>query len=196
MFPIRDVRGRVIGFGGRVLNDDKPKYLNSPETDIFHKGRELYGLYEAIQANRHLDRILVVEGYLDVVALAQFGISYAAATLGTAASETHLEKAFRHTSEVVFCFDGDDAGRRAARRALEISLTTLDDGRQVRFMFLPEGEDPDTLVRRRGAEDFQQRIQQAMPLSEFLFEVGSENLALSTPEGRSHLISNRSEEVV
>lgn len=191
MFPIRDIRGRVIGFGGRVLNDeDKPKYLNSPETEVFHKGAELYGLYEAIQANRHLDCVLVVEGYMDVVALAQYGISFATATLGTAASEAHLEKAFRYSGEVVFCFDGDEAGRRAARRALEVSLPVLKDGRQVRFMFLPDGEDPDTLVRKQGKEAFLRRMQEAMPLSEFMFEVGGEGLSLVTAEGRSRLMAN------
>jgi DNA primase len=190
MFPIRDVRGRVIGFGGRVLNDDKPKYLNSPETEVFHKGRELYGLYEAIQANRHLERILVVEGYMDVVALAQYGVTFATATLGTAASDTHLEKAFRHAPEVVFCFDGDEAGIRAARRALEVSLPVLSEGRQVRFMFLPAGEDPDTLIRQHGKEDFLQRMKNAMPLSEFLFQVAGEALTLATPEGRAGLITN------
>lgn len=191
MFPIRDIRGRVIGFGGRVLNnEDKPKYLNSPETEIFHKGAELYGLYEAIQANRHLDCVLVVEGYMDVVALAQYGISFATATLGTAASELHLEKAFRYSAEVVFCFDGDEAGRRAARRALEVSLPALKDGRQVRFMFLPDGEDPDTLVRKQGKDGFLRRLEEAMPLSEFLFEVGGEGLSLVTAEGRSRLVAN------
>lgn len=191
MFPIRDIRGRVIGFGGRVLNnEDKPKYLNSPETEVFHKGSELYGLYEAIQAHRHLECVLVVEGYMDVVALAQFGIRFATATLGTAASEAHLEKAFRYSSEVVFCFDGDEAGRRAARRALEVSLPALQVGRQVRFMFLPEGEDPDTLVRRQGKEAFLQRLQEAMPLSEFLFEVGGEGISLASAEGRSRLVAN------
>jgi DNA primase len=189
MFPIRDVRGRVIGFGGRVLNDDKPKYLNSPETEVFHKGRELYGLYEALQANRHLERVLVVEGYMDVVALAQFGITFATATLGTAASEDHLDKAFRHAPEVVFCFDGDEAGTRAARRALDVALPTLSDGRQVRFLFLPDDEDPDTLVRKLGKEDFLQRLQQAMPLSEFLFQVAGEQLNLASPEGRAGLIT-------
>jgi DNA primase len=191
MFPIRDIRGRVIGFGGRVLNnEDKPKYLNSPETEVFHKGAELYGLYEAIQANRHLDCVLVVEGYMDVVALAQYGISFATATLGTAASEAHLEKAFRYSGEVVFCFDGDEAGRRAARRALEVSLPALKDGRQVRFMFLPESEDPDTLVRKQGKDAFLRRLQEAVPLSEFLFELGGEGLSLLTAEGRSRLVAN------
>lgn len=190
MFPIRDVRGRIIGFGGRVLNsEDKPKYLNSPETEVFHKGSELYGLYEAMQANRHLDRILVVEGYMDVVALAQYGITFATATLGTAASEAHLDKAFRHCPEVVFCFDGDEAGRRAARRALEVSLPALQDGRQVRFMFLPEGEDPDTLVRKQGSEVFLRGLQDAVPLSEFLFEQAGEGLSLASAEGRSLFVS-------
>jgi DNA primase len=189
MFPIRDARGRVIAFGGRVLGDEKPKYLNSPETPVFNKGRELYGLYEANQANRQLQRLLVVEGYMDVVALAQFGIEFATATLGTAASAAHLEKAFRHAPEVVFCFDGDEAGRRAARRALEESLPALAEGRQVRFMFLPEGEDPDAMVRQYGAEDFRNRIAMAQPLSEYLFDTMSEGLDLETAEGRSMLVS-------
>ena len=143
VFPIRDQRGRVIAFGGRVLGDDKPKYLNSPETDIFHKGRELYGLYQARQANRKLERMLVVEGYMDVIALAQHGISYATATLGTATSKTHLERIYRLCPEVVFCFDGDEAGRKAAFRAMEAALPCMEDGRQARFLFLPEGQDPD-----------------------------------------------------
>jgi DNA primase len=153
-FPIRDRRGRVIAFGGRVLGDDKPKYLNSPETPIFHKGRELYGLYEARRANRKLERMLVVEGYMDVIALAQAGISYAVATLGTATSTEHLERIFRVVPEVVFCFDGDEAGRKAAERALHSALPTMADGRQARFLFLREGEDPDSLVRKEGAEAF------------------------------------------
>jgi len=188
MFPIRDVRGRVIAFGGRVLGDEKPKYLNSPETEVFHKGRELYGLYEANQANRRLERLLVVEGYMDVVALAQWDINFAAATLGTAAGTSHLEKAFRYTSEVVFCFDGDEAGRKAAERALESSLPALQEGRQVRFMFLPEGEDPDSLVQKEQKEGFLSRVEQALPLSEYLFDLGGEGLNLSIPEGRAALI--------
>lgn len=187
MFPIRDVRGRVIAFGGRVLNDEKPKYLNSPETELFHKGQELYGLYEAIQENRQLERLLVVEGYMDVVALAQYDIAFVVATLGTAATGHHLEKAFRHVPEVVFCFDGDGAGRRAAQRALEVSLPMLSEGRQVRFLFLPEDEDPDTLVRKEGREAFLDRLKKAAPLSEFLFRVAGDGLDLATPEGRALL---------
>lgn len=170
MFPIRDRRGRVIGFGGRVLNDDKPKYLNSPETPIFHKGHELYGLYEARQAHRELPRLLVVEGYMDVVALAQYGIRYAVASLGTAVTPEHIEQLFRACDEVVFCFDGDRAGRDAAWRGLEIALPHMRDGRRLRFMFMPDGEDPDTLVRQIGAEAFEQQLSHAQPLDEFLIE--------------------------
>ncbi len=170
MFPIRDRRGRVIAFGGRVLGDEKPKYLNSPETPVFHKGRELYGLYEARQALRELPRLLVVEGYMDVVALAQFGIRYAVATLGTAVTPEHLELLFRQTDEVVFCFDGDRAGRDAAWRGLENALPLMRDGRTLRFMFMPEGEDPDTLVRQLGQESFEQLISRAQTLDEFLVE--------------------------
>lgn len=187
MFPIRDVRGRVIGFGGRVLGDEKPKYLNSPESPVFHKGEELYGLYEARQANSQLKRLLVVEGYMDVVALSQFGISYAVATLGTACREEHLNKAFKYSQEVVFCFDGDAAGRKAARRALENSLPTMQDGRQIKFLFLPEGEDPDTLVRRLGAKKFSSLIDHAVPLEEFFFDALTEELDIRTMEGRARL---------
>ncbi|MEP5766114.1 MAG: DNA primase [Halieaceae bacterium] len=185
VFPIRDQRGRVIGFGGRVLGDDKPKYLNSPETPIFHKGRELYGLFEARRANRKLERIIIVEGYMDVIALAQHGINNAAATLGTATSAAHLEKIYRLCPEVVFCFDGDKAGRQAASRALEAALPCMQDGRQARFLFLPEGEDPDTLVRSEGAEQFQQRVSAATPLETFLFESIGQGLDLDTMDGRA-----------
>jgi len=185
MFPIRDTRGRVIGFGGRVLGDDKPKYLNSPETPIFHKGQELYGLYEARLAYRDLPRLLVVEGYMDVVSLAQFGIRYGAATLGTACGEDHLDRAFKYTNEVVFCFDGDKAGRAAAHRALEASLTTMTDGRTVKFLFLPDGEDPDTLVRQIGPEKFERMIEMAVPLEDFLFDAVAEGLNIRTMEGRA-----------
>ena len=150
IFPIQDQRGRVIAFGGRVLGDDKPKYLNSPETPVFQKSRELYGLWQARKHPRRLERIVVVEGYMDVIALAQHGIHYAVATLGTSTSETHLERLFRLVPEVVFCFDGDDAGRKAAFRGLEATLPAMQDGRQAKFLFLPEGEDPDTLVRAKG----------------------------------------------
>ncbi len=187
MFPIRDIRGRIIGFGGRVLGDDKPKYLNSPETPVFHKSQELYGLYEARQAYRQLPRLLVVEGYMDVVALAQFDIRYACATLGTACGEDHLVRAFRHTSEVVFCFDGDEAGRKAAQRALENSIPVMEDGRHVKFLFLPDGEDPDTLVRQVGAEKFEAMIDNAVPLEEFLFDAISSDINIQTMDGRASL---------
>lgn len=187
MFPIRDTRGRVIAFGGRVLTDEKPKYLNSPETPIFSKGKELYGLYEARQAYKHLPRLLVVEGYMDVVALAQFGIRYGTATLGTACGEDHLQRAFRFTNEIVFCFDGDNAGRKAARRAMEIALPTMEDGRQVKFLYLPEGEDPDTLVRQIGAEKFTRLIEGATPLESFLFEELAQDINTQTMEGRARL---------
>ena len=185
MFPIIDLRGRVRGFGGRVLGDDKPKYLNSPETSIFHKGQELYGLYQARQANRELSRLLVVEGYMDVVSLAQFGISYAVATLGTACGEDHLTKAFKHTTEVVFCFDGDQAGRTAARRALDAALSSMHDGRTVTFLFLPDGEDPDTLVRQIGKDKFERMIELAVPLEDFLFDAAAEGLNIRSLEGRA-----------
>jgi len=186
-FPIRDTRGRTIGFGGRVLGDDKPKYLNSPETPVFHKGRELYGLYEATQSQADLNNILVVEGYMDVVALAQYGIHNAVATLGTAVGDAHLTKLFRYTPEVVFCFDGDLAGRHAAQRALEISLRQMEDGRSAKFLFLPDGEDPDTLVRQIGSEDFRQQISNATPLSTFLFDMLADGLDTKTPDGKSRL---------
>ncbi len=189
MFPIRDLRGRVIAFGGRVLTDEKPKYLNSPETPVFSKGRELYGLYEANRSKNPASRLVVVEGYMDVVALAQFGLVGAVATLGTAAGTAHLEKAFRYASEVVFCFDGDEAGRRAAARALEVSLPALREQRQVRFLFLGDGEDPDSYVRRRGLEAFTALLEKALPLSEYLFEQTSVGLQLETAEGRAALAS-------
>ncbi|MDA8962414.1 toprim domain-containing protein [Congregibacter sp.] len=187
VFPIRDRRGRVIAFGGRVLGDDKPKYLNSPESPIFHKGRELYGLYEARRANRKLERIIVVEGYMDVIALAQAGISYAVATLGTATSTEHLERIFRVVPEVVFCFDGDEAGRKAAERALHNTLPTMADGRQARFLFLREGEDPDSLVRKDGTQAFLDLVQAAVPLEEFLFQSQAVGLDIGTMEGRASL---------
>ena len=189
MFPIRDLRGRVIAFGGRVLTDEKPKYLNSPETPVFSKGRELYGLYEANRSKGTLQRLVVVEGYMDVVALAQFGLVGAVATLGTAAGTAHLDKAFRYSNEIVFCFDGDAAGRRAAVRALEVSLTTLRDQRQVRFLFLSEGEDPDSYVRKRGLDTFTALLEKAQPLSEYLFEQAGLGLRIDTAEGRAGLVS-------
>lgn len=189
MFPIRDWKGRTVGFGGRVLDDAKPKYLNSPETPVFHKGRELYGLYEARQHNDRLTRIVVVEGYMDVVALAQHDITNVVATLGTAATEDHLRRLYRMVNEVVFCFDGDDAGRRAAQRALEHALPVMIDGRQARFLFLPEGEDPDSLVRKEGAEAFERRVQCASALSEFIFDQARLGLDLKHVEGRERFVN-------
>lgn len=187
IFPIRDSRGRTIAFGGRVLGDDKPKYLNSPETTVFHKGAELYGLFEAKKANNKLKRILIVEGYMDVIALAQMGIRNSVATLGTATSDRHLTRLFRLVPEVVFCFDGDNAGRTAAWRALEASLSEMQDGRQVKFLFLPEGEDPDTLVRKIGEAAFNLLIEKATPLEQFFFQKLSEGLDIKTIEGRARL---------
>ncbi|WP_282348095.1 DNA primase [Pseudomonas sp. PS01301] len=188
MFPIRDSRGRVIAFGGRVLGDDKPKYLNSPETPVFHKGQELYGLYEARKHNRNLDEIIVVEGYMDVIALAQQGLRNAVATLGTATSEEHLKRLFRVVPSVLFCFDGDQAGRNAAWRALEAALPSLQDGRKARFLFLPEGEDPDTLVRAEGSDAFRARINQhAQPLADYFFQQLTEEADPRSLEGKAHM---------
>ncbi|ADP11252.1 DNA primase [Erwinia sp. Ejp617] len=187
MFPIHDKRGRVIGFGGRVLGDGMPKYLNSPETDIFHKGRQLYGLYEALKNHPAPGKLLVVEGYMDVVALAQFGVDYAVASLGTSTTAEHIQLLFRSTDTVICCYDGDRAGREAAWRALETALPYMNDGRQLRFMFLPDGEDPDTLVRKEGKEAFEARMEQAMPLSTFLYDTLLPQVDLSTPDGRAQL---------
>jgi len=187
IFPIRDTRGRTIGFGGRVLDDSKPKYLNSPETPVFHKGRELYGLYEAHKTLGEIRSLLVVEGYMDVVALAQHGIHNAVATLGTAATADHLEKLFRYTSDVIFCFDGDEAGARAARRAMETCLPVMADGRSARFLFLPSGEDPDTLVRKLGSEGFSKIMERAQPLSDFLFTCLEEGLNTGSIDGKARL---------
>ncbi len=188
IFPIRDQRGRVIGFGGRVIDTSQPKYLNSPESAVFHKGQELYGLYEARKANRNLSRLLVVEGYMDVIALSQFGISYAVAALGTAITPQHLKLIFRVTSDVVFCFDGDNAGRDAAIRALNQAMSAMHEGRQVRFMFLPEGEDPDSLIRQEGIEKFEQRLPDAMPLSQLFFEHLSQQVDMTNMDGRARLV--------
>lgn len=189
MFPIRDRRGRVIGFGGRQLGgDDGPKYLNSPETPIFHKGSELYGLYQARKAVRKLERLLVVEGYMDVVALAQFGVHNAVATLGTATTREHLERLFRVVPHVVFCFDGDRAGRQAAWRALENALPVMTEGRQIDFMFLPEGEDPDSLVRKEGQEAFERRMNDTSPFSDFFFEALRKEVDVSSIDGRARLV--------
>jgi DNA primase len=189
MFPIRDTRGRVIAFGGRVLDGSEPKYLNSPETELFHKGRELYALYECRQATRTLTRLLVVEGYMDAVSLHQAGVTYAVATLGTATTPDHLQRIFRLVGEVVFCFDGDRAGRAAAWRALENAVSEVKQGRQVRFMFLPDGHDPDSLVRAEGAAAFEARIAAAMPLGEYLLgELSARVGDTSSVDGRARLV--------
>jgi DNA primase len=188
MFPIRDSRGRIIAFGGRVLGDDKPKYLNSPETPVFHKGQELYGLFEARKHNRNLDEIMVVEGYMDVIALAQQGLRNAVATLGTATSEEHIKRLFRLVPSILFCFDGDQAGRKAAWRALEATLPSLEDGRRARFLFLPEGEDPDSLVRKEGTDAFRARItQHAQPLADYFFQQLTQEADPASLEGKAHL---------
>lgn len=185
MFPIRDQRGRTIGFGGRVFGDEKPKYLNSPETPVFHKGRELYGLWEARQVNRDFDRVLVVEGYMDVVGLAEHGVTNAVATLGTATTNDHLHRIYRLAPEIVFSFDGDQAGRKAAWRALELALPEMKDGRQARFLFLPDGEDPDTMVKQEGKEAFEQRVSAAMPLSQFLLDTIASQVDMTALDGRA-----------
>jgi DNA primase len=188
MFPIHDRRGRVIAFGGRVLDaDDSPKYLNSPETALFHKGRELYGLWQVRQTHTTVPRLIVVEGYMDVVALAQHGIMEAVATLGTATTPDHAELLFRNAPDVYFCFDGDNAGRRAATRAMESVLPRMKDGRQAFFLFLPEGEDPDSLVRHEGAAGFDARLQEAVPLSRFLFDTLASDVNLATLDGKARL---------
>lgn len=187
MFPIRDVRGRTIAFGGRVLNDEKPKYLNSPETPIFHKGNELYGLYEARKVRQKLTRFLIVEGYMDVVALAEHGIHYAVATLGTATSEHHLRRLFKIVPEIIFCFDGDNAGRAAASRAMETVLPLLEDGLQVRFLFLPDGEDPDSLVRKEGKQGLEDRINKSIHLPEFLFNHLKQQVDVDSLHGKARL---------
>ncbi|MBB5320805.1 DNA primase [Marinobacter oulmenensis] len=187
MFPIRNTRGRTVAFGGRTLGDDKAKYINSPESDVFHKSREIYGLYEARKAIRQLDRLLVVEGYMDVIALAQHGIHYAVATLGTATNQDSLTSLLKQVRHIVFCFDGDQAGFRAAEKAMENALELMVDGLHLQFLMLPEGEDPDTLVRKEGPEAFQKRVDGATPLSRFLFDRQGEGLDLQLPEDRSEL---------
>ena len=190
MFPIRSVQGEVIGFGGRVLDQGEPKYLNSPETPVFVKGRELYGLFEGRAAIRQRGYALVVEGYMDVVALAQSGFGNSVATLGTACTPDHLQKLFRFTESVVFSFDGDKAGRRAASRALEASLPHAGDTRTIRFLFLPAEHDPDSYVRAFGAAAFEECVAQAVPLSRQLIEAAAEACDLSTAEGRAHMLAN------
>ncbi|MDE2414906.1 MAG: DNA primase [Comamonadaceae bacterium] len=190
MFPIRNVKGECIGFGGRVLGDDKPKYLNSPETPVFHKGRELYGLFEARTAIREQGYVLVTEGYMDVVALAQLGFPNAVATLGTACTSEHVHKLFRFTDQVVFGFDGDAAGRRAARKALDGALPYASDTRSVKFLFLPAEHDPDSFIRAYGPEAFARHVGDAMPLSRFLLEAAREGCDLGQAEGRAHMLAN------
>jgi DNA primase len=188
MFPIHDRRGRTIAFGGRVLDkDDGPKYLNSPETPLFHKGRELYGMWQVRQANTKIERLIVVEGYMDVIALFQHGIQQTVATLGTATTPDHAELLFRNAPDVYFCFDGDAAGRRAAGKAMESVLPRMKDGRQAFFLFLPDGEDPDSLVRHEGASGFDLRLQHATPLSQFFYDDLSKDVNLSTLDGKARL---------
>ena len=194
MFPIRDRRGRVIGFGGRVIGDGTPKYLNSPETPIFHKGKELYGLYEVMQAHREPSQILVVEGYMDVVALAQYGVDYSVASLGTSTTGDHIQLLFRQTNTVVCCYDGDRAGKDAAWRALENALQYLKTGNTLKFLFLPDGEDPDSFIRRHGKDAFEQEVEQATPLSSYLFDnlIELHQLNLGSNEGKSALRAHAS----
>lgn len=187
LFPIRDRRGRVIGFGGRVLAQQEPKYLNSPETALFHKGKELYGLYETFQANRQLERILVVEGYMDVLALFQADFPFTVATLGTATSRDQISRLMSHTQEIIFCFDGDVAGKKAAWRVLEQSLDLLTDGYILRFLLLPNGEDPDSLIQKKGRTEFIARLQQAQSLGEFLFGYLLTQVDINQLEGKARL---------
>lgn len=189
MFPIHDRHGRIIGFGGRVLDDQKPKYLNSPETVIFQKSKELYGLHQILQQKKSIEYIIIVEGYMDVIALAQHGIMNAVATLGTATSSYHIQLLAKHTKSLVFCFDGDNAGKQAAWRALESSLPYLNDGLDARFIFLPEEHDPDSLVRAEGNESFLNRLKQAMPLHRFFLNTLAKNFNLQNPAGKTQLIN-------
>jgi DNA primase len=185
MFPIRDARGRIIAFGGRIIDQGEPKYLNSPETVLFHKGRELYGLFETRRTRSSLRRLLIVEGYMDAVRLHQFGITYAVATLGTATTPEHFKRIFRLVSEVVFAFDGDRAGRAAAWRALQHALPEAREGREIRFLFLPDGHDPDTLVGEEGRDGFEKRLETTLPLSEYLVRELSDQADLSHADGRA-----------
>ena len=188
MFPIRNRRGQIVGFGGRILNGEGPKYLNSPETPIFHKGKEIYGLYEMLQTSPRPGRIVVVEGYMDVIALAQHGLTNTVATLGTAATPDHIRLLFRYCDELIFCFDGDAAGRKASWRALESALPQLEEGRRIRFLPLPEKHDPDSLIRKEGTKAFEARLSTATPLSEFFFQSLTEDLDLSQMENKAALL--------
>ena len=188
MFPIRNRKGQVIGFGGRVLGDDLPKYINSPETSVFHKGRELYGLYEARINTQKLDRIIVVEGYMDVIALAQFGVSYAVATLGTATTEEHIKQLFRAVPEIIFCFDGDRAGKEAAWRALENAMPVMQDGKEIKFLFLPDGEDPDTQIRKIGKDAFEENYQQADSLTTYFVDNLHSQFNITSDEGKTRFL--------
>jgi DNA primase len=190
MIPIRNRKGQVIGFGGRVMGDEKPKYINSPETELFHKGSELYGLYEARDATRKLARIIVVEGYMDVIALAQYDISYAVATLGTSTTQEHIQLLFRSVPEIIFCFDGDRAGKEAAWRALNNALNVVVDGKEIRFLFLPEGEDPDSLVRKIGKEKFEAAYTtEALALTDYLLQHLQQEFNISSREGKVRFLT-------
>ena len=186
MFPIRNTKGQVIGFGGRVMGEGEPKYLNSPETLLFQKGLELYGLFEARQAIREAGYVLVTEGYMDVVALAQMGFPQAVATLGTACTPTHVQKLLRQTDQVIFSFDGDNAGRKAAKRALDACMPLVNDSKTIKFLFLPSEHDPDSFIRTFGTDAFLKEVKNAMPLSQFLLNLVSQGNDLATPEGRAH----------
>lgn len=188
MFPIHNRQGQIIGFGGRIINEGEPKYLNSPETIIFQKGQELYGLYHAQKANRQLAQVLIVEGYMDVIALHQHDITYAVATLGTATTANHLQRLFRYTSSIIFCFDGDTAGKTAAWRALQVTLPIMRDGIQIHFMFLPDNEDPDSLVRKEGKAAFEQRMQNTLTIADFFFQTIASQTDLSSTDGRARFV--------
>ncbi len=190
MFPILNQRGQIVGFGGRVLKQEEPKYLNSPETVLFEKGRELYNLFSSRHAIREANCVVVVEGYMDVIMLSQYGINYAVATLGTATTSLHIQKLLRQTDNIIFCFDGDKAGKKAAWRALENSLAHISDGKYLSFLFLPEGEDPDSYIRNYGKESFEKKLKQAMPLTEFLFAEICSELNLQSLEGRAKLVND------
>jgi len=192
MFPIRNRKGQTIGFGGRVLGDDLPKYINSPETSVFHKGSELYGFYEARMNTQKLERIIVVEGYMDVIALAQFGISYAVATLGTATTQEHIKLLFRAVPEIIFCFDGDRAGREAAWRAVENTLPIMQDGKEIRFLFLPDGEDPDTQVRKIGKQGFEASFDSAISLTDYFVDALHQRFNISSHEGKARFLNEAS----